>query len=109
MGTTIFTSLSAEDFKQLLKETVKEVLKEGLHQVKDNLPEILNVKEAANFLRLKLNTLYEKTSRKLIPHFKRGNKLYFRKPELESWIKEGKVKTQDEIEGEAVTYALTNR
>lgn len=106
---TILTSLSAEDFKKLLRETVKEVLKEGVHQVKDNLPEILNVKEAANFLRLKLNTLYEKTSRKLIPHFKRGNKLYFRKPELESWIKDGKVKTQDEIEGEAVTYALTNR
>ncbi|MEK7254891.1 MAG: helix-turn-helix domain-containing protein, partial [Bacteroidota bacterium] len=91
MGTAIFTSLSEDDFKRMLKETVKEVLKEGIHQVKDNLPDILNVKEAANFLRLKLNTLYEKTSRKLIPHFKRGNKLYFRKPELESWIKEGKV------------------
>lgn len=108
MGTAIFTSLSEDDFKRMLKETVKEVLREGIHQVKDNLPEILNVKEAANFLRLKLNTLYEKTSRKLIPHFKRGNKLYFRKPELESWIKEGKVKTQDEMQGEAITYTLNN-
>ena len=109
METTILTSLTEDEFKTLLKETVREILKEGNHQNKENFPEVLNVTEAAKFLRLKLNTLYEKTSRKLIPHFKKGNKLYFHKPELESWIKDGKVKTQQEIEGEAITRNLKKR
>jgi excisionase family DNA binding protein len=110
MGTTILTSLTEAELKELLKQTVREVLNEERdskdNQSKENWSEILCVKEASRFLKLKINTLYEKTSRKLIPHFKKGNKLYFHLAELQDWIKHGKVKTFQEIENDAINYNL---
>lgn len=106
MNASFITSFSEEEFKNFLKSTIKEILTEELKQLKPALPETLSINEAAQFLKLKINTLYEKTSRKLIPHSKKGNKLYFNRVELEEWIKNGKVKTANEIESEAVVYVL---
>ncbi|MBA3664242.1 MAG: helix-turn-helix domain-containing protein [Bacteroidetes bacterium] len=108
MSTQFLTNLSEQEFKEFLKDALKEILSEQLGAVKQQLPDILNIKEASEFLKLKITTLYEKTSRKQIPHFKKGNKLYFYLSELQNWIKQGKVKTREEIESEAVTYTLNN-
>ena len=43
-------------------------------------------------------TLYGLVSKNAIPHFKRGNKLYFSKTALREWIISGKVPTQSEIQ-----------
>ncbi|MGQ0828783.1 MAG: helix-turn-helix domain-containing protein [Bacteroidota bacterium] len=108
MSVSFLTNLSEQEFKEFLKEAVKEVLGESLI-AKTALPEILNVQQAAGFLKLQVTTLYEKTSRRLIPHFKKGNKLYFHLSELQQWIQEGKVKTHEEISCEAITYTLNNQ
>ena len=108
MSTQFLTNLSEQEFKEFLKDALKEILSQQLGAVKQQLPDILNIKEASEFLKLKITTLYEKTSRKQIPHFKKGNKLYFYLSELQNWIKQGKVKTREEIESEAVTYTLNN-
>lgn len=100
------TNISEQEFKEFLKDALREILPEQLGATKKQLPEILDVQQAAEFLKLKINTLYEKTSRKLIPHFKKGNKLYFHLSELQAWITQGKVKTHDEIESEAITFTM---
>jgi excisionase family DNA binding protein len=107
MNVSFLTALSESEFKELLKSSIREILSEDLRQLKSTLPDILNIQEAASFLKLKITTIYEKTSRKLIPHFKKGNKLYFNRAELIDWIQRGKVKTKPEIEGQAATYLLT--
>jgi len=109
MSVQFLTNISEQEFKEFLKDALKETLGEKLGALKEQLPEILDVQQAAQFLKLKLATLYEKTSRKLIPHFKKGNKLYFHLSELQEWINKGKVKTFDEIENEAVTFTLTKK
>ena len=109
MATAFLTNLDENEFKAFLKEALQEIMGDAISKQVESLPEILDVKQAAKFLRLKLTTLYEKTSRKLVPHFKKGNKLYFHYSELKQWIKEGKVKTSAEIEGEATTYTLTTK
>lgn len=106
MSATFLTSLSEQEFKEFLKSAIKEIIREDLSNLKPSLPDILNIKEAAGFLKLKINTLYEKTSRKIIPHFKKGNTLYFNRSELDEWIKAGKVNTNQVIEGKAATYLL---
>lgn len=106
MSVQFLTNLSGEEFKEFLKDALKEILGEQLGAAKKQLPEILNVQQAADFLKLKITTLYEKTSRKLIPHFKKGNKLYFHLSELQNWIMQGKVKTHEEIESEAITFTM---
>lgn len=108
MSVSFLTSLTEKEFKEFLKEALKEILGESLSS-KTNLPEILNVQQAAEFLKLQVSTLYEKTSRKLIPHFKKGNKLYFHLPELQQWVLEGKVKTAEQTSNEAITYLLLNK
>lgn len=47
---------------------------------------LLTVREAANFLRLKPDTIYKKVGKNLIPHFKVGGKILFDKNELIHWI-----------------------
>jgi excisionase family DNA binding protein len=106
MATSFLTSLNEDEFKNFLKKSLAEILPELLSDARKSLPDILDIKQAAEFLKLKINTLYEKTSRRLVPFFKKGNKLYFRKDELQQWIQNGKVKTQDEIQSEAASYSL---
>lgn len=106
MAVSFLTNLSEEEFKIFLKQALTDILGEQLTQNKTHVPSILDVKQAAEFLRLKITTLYEKTSQKMIPHFKKGNKLYFNRDELQLWVQQGKVKTSDELQSEAASYTM---
>lgn len=106
MNTSFLTSLSEQEFKEFLKCAIREILDEQLTQAKPKLPDILNIGEAATFLKLKITTLYEKTSRKIIPHFKKGNKLYFNREDLQKWISTGKVATKQDLEVKASSFLL---
>jgi len=109
MSASFLTSLTEEEFKEFLKSAIKEIIGEDLKQVNPSPPDLLNVDEAALLLKYEVSTLYEKTSKKQIPHFKKGNTLYFDKNELIKWIKAGKVKTKSEIESEATTFLLNSQ
>ena len=62
--------------------------------------QILNVEEAAALTGLAKQTVYGLTSRREIPHFKRGKALRFRYDELQAWILANRQKTVDEISSE---------
>jgi len=109
MSVQFLTNINEQEFREFLKDALKEILEGKLGALKEQQPEILDVQQAARLLKMKLTTLYEKTSRKLIPHFKKGNKLYFHLTELQQWIKKGKVKTCEEIACEAITFTLNKR
>lgn len=104
---TVLTQYTNEEFKAFLKEAIREVMTEENERIHSDMDETYTAKQAAGFLKLELSTLYEKTSKKLIPHFKKGNKLYFHKTELTKWIEKGRVKTKKDLETEAAT-ALYN-
>jgi len=59
--------------------------------------ELLNISEAAKFLKVSVASLYTKVSRKEIPVSKPGKRLYFNRKELQEWIRSGKKKTRSEI------------
>ncbi|TXK45826.1 helix-turn-helix domain-containing protein [Pontibacter qinzhouensis] len=69
---------------------------------------LLNVSQAAAFLHLSVATLYTKVSCREVPFSKRGKRLYFRKSELEEWVRQGRRKTVSEIRQEAVQKASNN-
>ncbi|MDO4692613.1 MAG: helix-turn-helix domain-containing protein [Porphyromonadaceae bacterium] len=64
---------------------------------------VLDAKEAALFLGLKISTIYRKTSSNDLPYYKQGQKVYFRKDELERWMLKDKRRSNDEIMQEATT------
>ena len=106
MAVSFLTNLTEVEFKQFLRQSLMEIISELGITNKPETRDILDIKQASDFLRLKLNTLYEKTSQKIIPHFKKGNKLYFNRTELQAWVTGGKVKTTDELQSEASSYTL---
>ena len=106
MAVSFLTNLNEEEFKHFLKQSLAELLPQFLKENQKFLPEILDISQAADFLKLKIATLYEKTSKKLIPFFKKGNKLYFKTDELRSWIMDGKVKTAHDMQAEASSYTM---
>lgn len=65
--------------------------------------EILTIEEAAKLTGLAKQTLYSFTSRREIPHFKRGKGIRFRRCELEQWMLENRRKTTQEIKQEIKT------
>lgn len=70
---------------------------------------VLNLNEAALFTGLSVGHIYRLTSGRKIPHFKKNRKLYFKKSELETWMLDNKVMTEDEINSKAATFIATKR
>ena len=74
-----------------------ETLVENL--ASEKLPEdnLLTVDQTSKLVKLSISTIYSKVSRKEIPAFKIGKRLYFSKDEIIAWIRSGKIKTIAEI------------
>lgn len=70
---------------------------------------VLNLEETSLFTGLSIGHLYRLTSGKQIPHFKKNRKLYFKKSELEDWMLEQKILTEEEIQSKASTYVATHK
>lgn len=69
-------------------------------QLVDSKP--LNVNEAAKYLGMSKSSLYSLTSKREIPHMKRGKRLYFDQQELYNWLKGHRKKTATEIRKEGI-------
>jgi len=110
MAQSFLTSLSEEELKNFIQQAVVQAL--SIHSavaVGEQLPDIMDIKQAAAYLKLKVNTLYEKTALRLIPHSKKGGKLLFVRDELLTWVKTGKVNTSQELESEALNFDSKKR
>lgn len=60
------------------------------------IPDIIGIEDAVILTGYKKSTIYRKTSTNTIPHHKRGNKVVFRRSELETWMLENKQYTIEE-------------
>lgn len=67
---------------------------------------VLDIEEAALFTGFSVGHLYRLTSGKGIPHYKKDRKLYFKKTELEEWMLESRILTNDQIDAQAQAYIL---
>ncbi|MCX6312830.1 MAG: helix-turn-helix domain-containing protein [Bacteroidetes bacterium] len=106
MEPVILFTLNKDELKELLKQAVRDVMKEDSINLNGEDEDYLNTEQAAKFLHYKVSTIYDKTSNKEIPFIKKGGRNVYLKSELEQWLKEGKVKTKKELEAEASTFTL---
>lgn len=110
MAQTILTSLSEEELKNFIQQAVVQALSiRSAVAIGEQLPDIMDIKQAAAYLKLKVNTLYEKTALRLIPHSKKGGKLLFVRDELLNWVKAGKVSTVQELDSQALNFDTKRR
>jgi excisionase family DNA binding protein len=66
--------------------------------------QLLTIQEAAEFLNLTVPTLYSKVSKGELPVMKRSKRLYFSSIELMQYLKQGRKKSNSDIEAEANEY-----
>jgi len=66
--------------------------------------ELLTVQEAAAFLSLSVPTIYSKVNKGELPVMKRSKRLYFSNYELMEYLKQGRIKTNSELDQEADSY-----
>ena len=84
---------------------LKRLLTTNSDQKSTTTPEeFLTVEQAAEFLNLVVPTIYSKVSKGELPVMKRGKRLYFSSTELMAYLKEGRKKSNAEIDAEAEAY-----
>ena len=92
MAGNIIVQFSETEFRGLLKTCLKESFADLQKDVEQADPDkLLNIDEAAQYLSLAKQTLYGFTSRGVIPHLKRGKRLYFKKTTLLKWVNQGNI------------------
>jgi len=72
-------------------------------------PGMWNIKQASEYIRLTVPTIYGHVQRCTIPNYKKGKRLYFKKEDLDKWIGEGRRLTIKEIEDSVQDYLLPKR
>lgn len=107
--------LSPIDPEKLITDISERVTANILKAVQNNNPtteqpeQLLTIQEAAQFLNLTVPTIYSKVSKGELPVMKRSKRLYFSSTELMEYIKEGRKKSNAEIEAEAEAYLSNNK
>jgi|TARA_B110000977_G_scaffold64292_1_gene87432 excisionase family DNA binding protein len=112
MNKTLTFDQLPEAVTTLTKEVseLKNLIITNQEQPTKEQPEILlNVQEAAEFLKLEVPTIYSKVSRGELPVMKRSKRLYFSSIELMDYLKQGRKKSSAEIEQEARAYLLKTK
>ena len=102
-----------EAVTMLTKEVseLKRLLIEKQEQPTTDQPEqLLTIDELATLLHLTKPTVYSKVSKNELPGVcKQGKRLYFDRQTIIDWIKQGRKKSNAEIEQEAEAYLSNNK
>ncbi len=69
--------------------------------------EVITSDEAAKYMGISKSYLYKLTMRRQIPHYKPlGKMCYFNRVELEQWLQNNRVATDEEIKERANNYCM---
>ena len=100
-----------EAVTMLTKEVseLKRLLIEKQEQPTTPPEQLLTIQQAAEFLSLTVPTMYSKVSKGELPVMKRSKRLYFSRTELLDYLKDGRKKSNAEIEQEAKAYLSNNK
>jgi hypothetical protein len=108
MNKTVFISLPIEDLQTVIIDCVNSCLTNNKQENKPTeQPETwfdLNQLIQYDPEKRKKPTWYSKISRNEVPYYRRSKKVYFLKSEIDAWLKQGKSKSNAEIELEAEAY-----
>lgn len=96
-------------FKRWIKEAQTEIQPTKVEPT-DQPEQLLTIDEVATLLHLTKPTVYSKVSKNELPGVcKQGKRLYFDRQTIIDWIKQGRKKSNAEIEQEAKAYLLNNK
>lgn len=89
----LIITMNKQELSEVINAAVREAITEYRLQESEKaepVEDILNSREAAHFLDIKLNTLYIKIHKGELPYMKKGKKVYFSRQQLLDWMSEGR-------------------
>jgi len=107
MDQITITNITREELISIIEKAVGKM--KVLGKAIPTVEEPIDVQAAAKLLNLSLPSLYRKTHHREIPHYKRGNRLYFFQSELIKWIESGKILSQKEVDMVADRFAMNKK
>lgn len=110
-------ALTFEQLPQAVTMLTKEVseLKRLLIEKQEQIPceqpeQLLTIDEVSSLLHIAKPTVYSKVSKNELPGVcKQGKRLYFDRQIIIDWVKQGRKKSNAEIQQEAEAYLLNNK
>lgn len=89
-----------------MEEKINQILVYSLLAAKN----VLTLEDVALLTGLSKSHLYRLTCTRQIPFYKpNGKQIYFDRAEIESWMKQNRVATQQEAEQAAIVYVVTGK
>jgi excisionase family DNA binding protein len=89
-----------------MEEKIDMILRYSLLAAKN----VLTLEDVALLTGLSRSWLYKATCKNEIPFYKpNGKMLYFDRKEIEDWMRQGRVKTNAELEQEAANYLINDK
>ena len=89
-----------------MEEKINQILVYSLLAAKN----VLTSEDVALLTGLSKSHLYRLTCTHQIPYYKpNGKQIYFDRAEIESWMKQNRVATQQEAEQAAIAYVVTGK
>lgn len=107
----IIVQLDTEQLNSLIQNAVRKVISENpkAETPATETPQYLSVKEAAKFLNLAPQTIYQLVCAGKLKNFKRSKRLYFSLEYLQEFIQQGERKTFAEQAEENSQFLKTKK
>jgi excisionase family DNA binding protein len=109
MQAVTITQITPHELELLIENSINKALSSQRNETKQETDELLTVQEAAKFLSLSVPTVYGLIHKGAIPFMKRSKRCYFYKFELNNYLKQGRRKTNEEINSEVNSYLGANK
>jgi excisionase family DNA binding protein len=95
--------MATEEFRELLATSLRAILAESSPSARTHAAhEYLSMVEAAEYLKIPQNTLYQYCATRRIPYVKRGKRNYFMRADLDTFIAADRRKSVKEMEADAM-------
>lgn len=88
-----------------MEEKLDQILAYSLLAAKN----VLTIEDTSLLTGLSKSTLYSMTCKRQIPYYKRAKMIYFDRSEIEAWMKQNRIATQQETERNAIAYVVTGK
>lgn len=89
--------MTQEETKQLSDQLAEKII--------FTTKEVLTAQETARYMGVSMSYLYKLTMKKQIPHYKPMGKIcYFQRQEIEQWLLNNRVSTDNELTNKAMAY-----
>lgn len=103
------TQRDVAELKQRFNDLFEFLERKSEPQTEPQTETPIEINEVSRVIKKSVPTIYGYVHKNVIPHSKKGNRLYFFKSEIIEWLKEGRQKSNAELDQEVESYLKSKK